>query len=200
MNEKNLKTEEKIMQAAVEVFLKKGKAGARMQEIADLAGINKALLHYYFRSKDKLFLAVFNIAIENFIPKIKEVIDSNISFDEKLRRFIDSYSEILINNQFLPLFILSELSHKPELIVSVLKAKGLNAEKIIALFENELKKAGKNIDPRHFIINMLSLIILPVVGRPMFQRILFNNNQKNYDKFLAERKEIVFQVIINLFK
>jgi TetR/AcrR family transcriptional regulator len=61
-------TERKILQAAREVFQRKGLYGARMQEIADAAGINKALLHYYFRNKDKLFDAIFSDVFQNFIP------------------------------------------------------------------------------------------------------------------------------------
>ena len=67
MTEQDKKTEEKILDAAMEVFIQKGKAGARMQEIADEAGINKALLHYYYRSKDKLFESVFGVVVKKLI-------------------------------------------------------------------------------------------------------------------------------------
>ena len=83
-------TEQKILDAAKQVFLVKGLAGARMQEIADEAGINKALLHYYFRSKEKLFEKILNEAFTNIIPNIITIFTSNLPFFEKIRLFLMS--------------------------------------------------------------------------------------------------------------
>ena len=71
-------TEQLILEAAKKVFFNKGFDGARMQEIADVAGINKALLHYYFRSKDKLFEAIFFDAFQQFIPRVVENMNADI--------------------------------------------------------------------------------------------------------------------------
>src|SRR2546425_901472 len=79
-------TENKILQAAKKVFITKGLDGARMQDIADEAGINKALLHYYFRSKDKLFEVIFMEAATSLFPKIVSILDEDISLFDKLRK------------------------------------------------------------------------------------------------------------------
>ena len=84
MSEQELSTEKTILEAAKKVFLDKGFDGARMQEIADEAGINKALLHYYFRSKDKLFDAIFEEAFKQFLPNISDIMVSDISIEEKV--------------------------------------------------------------------------------------------------------------------
>ena len=92
MSEKDSNTEQIILKAARKVFTHKGFDGARMQEIADEAGINKALLHYYFRSKDKLFEAIFKEVITTFFPRIISVLTSDLSLFEKITLFTDSKS------------------------------------------------------------------------------------------------------------
>ena len=104
----------KSLSAAREVFLQKGFAGARMQDIADEAGINKALLHYYFRSKEKLFETIFREAFEKLIPHITEVFSSDLPFYDKIRAFTDAYITMAIENPFIPLFVLNAMHSDPE--------------------------------------------------------------------------------------
>lgn len=80
-------SEEAILKAAHAVFLRRGFYGTRMQEIADEACINKALLHYYFRSKDKIFEAVFLDSLKIFLPQILEILDSDEPFEKKINTF-----------------------------------------------------------------------------------------------------------------
>ena len=99
-------TEEKILDAAQTVFTRKGMDGARMQEIANEAGINKALLHYYFRSKQKLFEAIFKQVFKQIFPDIKAFIHSEIPLEKKLGIFVEKYIDLLMKNPFLPSFSL----------------------------------------------------------------------------------------------
>ena len=92
-------TEQKILDAARTIFMRKGLNGARMQEIADEAGINKALLHYYFRSKDKLFYAIFKEAFNILIPYVSAVFNSDESIEIKLTRLAEKYIDILEINR-----------------------------------------------------------------------------------------------------
>ena len=93
-------TENQILKAAREVFIAKGYEGARMQEIADRAGINKALLHYYFRSKEKLFEAVFSEIAMNLFPAMKQLLEAEIGIKEKVTFFIKIYLKTLLENPF----------------------------------------------------------------------------------------------------
>ena len=195
---KELNTEQLILEGARKVFIIKGFDGARMQEIADESGINKALLHYYYRSKDKLFEAVFTEALGKFLPKLGEIFNSDDDLCKKIESFVDIYIDMLIANPYLPMFILHEINRDHKRIINLMKQSGLKPEGIIKQIQNDIKnKKINHISPEQLIVNMLSLCIFPVAGRPLIQGILFNNNKKNYDKFLLERKKEVTKFILN---
>ncbi|MFH2094329.1 MAG: TetR/AcrR family transcriptional regulator [Bacteroidota bacterium] len=194
-------TEQKILIAAEEEFIQKGMSGARMQEIANRAGINKALLHYYYRSKDKLFLAVFKMALSTFIPKVERMLASEDSVFDKIRQFVQEYGKVIMRNQFIPLFVMHEIGRNPEILADIVLSNNISPQRFIDQFE-EARKNGEiiDVDPRHIIINMLSLIIFPVAGRPMLERIIFNNDRKEYQNFLKQRLDHVPDFIINSIK
>lgn len=196
MEEKS--TERKILEAARHVFLKKGMAGARMQEIANEAGINKSLLHYYYRSKDKLFLAVFRLAIHQFVPEIKNIIYSDHSIIEKILRFVEEYMHVLLNHPFVPLFIMQEIHRDPDRLLQVFQEAGIHPGMVLDQFTKAIENGEiRLVDPRHLLINILSLCIFPVAARPMMQRLLFDNDQQAYQAFLLERKNVVSEFILN---
>ena len=95
MTENDKQTEEKIFEAATDVFVEKGMDGARMQDIATHAGINKALLHYYFRTKDQLFNAVFEKIARKIFKKFAPVFDENLTLEEKIRFFFREHIAFL---------------------------------------------------------------------------------------------------------
>ncbi len=201
MKEKDQNTEIKILNAAREEFVTKGMAGARMQEIANRAGINKALLHYYYRSKEKLFMSVFRLVISKFLPNIEKILQSNDDFFDKIRMFVNQYGNVLLKNQFLPLFILHEINRNPDSLVQVILSHGIQPSAFIELVNKEIEKGTiKPIDPGQLIMNMLSMIIFPIAGRPMLQRIIYNNDKKQYDQMLKKRLEEIPEFIINSIK
>src|SRR5678810_1109142 len=113
-NEKQLGAEERILEAACKVFTTKGMAGARMQDIADEADINKALLHYYFRDKDKLFEVVFMEEAQKFFPKINAIFNSDAPLFEKIENFVNEYIDEMLENPYLPWFVLNEMNRDPD--------------------------------------------------------------------------------------
>src|ERR1044072_1091334 len=112
--ERDTDTEKRILEAAKAVFVRQGTAGARMQEIAEEAGVNQALLHYYFRSKDRLGQAVFQQVASRLFPALIQTLSSDISLDEKIDRLVAVYLDNLSKSPFLPGYLLSELHHHPE--------------------------------------------------------------------------------------
>lgn len=201
MKEKTENTEERILNAAKQVFLKKGMAGARMQEIANEAGINKSLLHYYYRSKDKLFLAVFRLAIQDFIPEIKSIIFSDALVTEKIERFVEEYMNVLLNNPFVPLFILQEIQRDPDRLLNIFLEEGIQPQQVLEQFEKAVQNEEiRSIDPKHLLINILSLCIFPFAARPMMQRMFYENDREAYDEFLKERKKVVSEFVKNAIK
>ena len=78
-------TEQKILRAAEQVFMRAGYDGSRMQEIADEAGINKAMLHYCFKNKQLLFEAVFMNAFSQLAPQVNEIFNSQEPVFDKIK-------------------------------------------------------------------------------------------------------------------
>ncbi|HAD11150.1 MAG TPA: TetR/AcrR family transcriptional regulator [Saprospirales bacterium] len=182
-------TEQRIFEAAHEVFTQKGMDGAKMQEIADRAGINKALLHYYYRSKEKLYEAVVRAVIAQAIPMVRKVLESDLPLEEKITRFIDFYIGIISKNTFVPLFIISEINKHPDHFFENVLPKELPQPQFFFKQVDEEIRAGKirPIDPRHLIINIISLCIFPFLGKPLM-RILLGMTHEETKQLLEERK------------
>ena len=183
-------TENRIMEAAAKVFMQKGRLGASMQDIADEAGINRTLLHYYFRNKEKLFDTIFERIFSKIFPVMVQALSSDLPFQEKIEIFAESYSNLLIENPFLPVFVFQEISLNPDRMATRMKTMGVNPEKAMMSLSKELADAGiENMDPGHLFAHILGMLIFPYIGRPLFQIIAFQNNKEAYDKFLEERKK-----------
>ena len=114
IKDKSENTEIEILNAAKEIFQQKGMDGARMQEIADKAKINKALLHYYFRSKQLLFEAVFKNAFALLAPQLNNILNDDSNLFEKIIKFTDSYIAFVTKHPYLPNFVIQELNKNPE--------------------------------------------------------------------------------------
>lgn len=185
-------TEKAILDAAKVVFLEKGFDGARMQHIADQAGLNKALIHYYFRNKEKLFDAIFQEAFQKFLPVVVENISADKPLIEKIDVFVETYINMLLQNPHLPVFILHEISRAPEKMLNHIKSSGLNPEIMANRLKIEIAEGKiRPIDFRHFMVNMIGLCIFPFAARPIIQGILFKNDKEAYDVFLSERKDVI---------
>lgn len=145
-----------ILEAARNVFVKKGMDGARMQMIADKAGINKTLLHYYFRSKEKLFYAVFDQVEAGGFTRFSILIEAQTSFEEVLKMFIERYISAVMDNPYLPRFILSELNSRPEMLQSRMKNVIPNLEKIQEMIQTEINSGYiRPIHPVQLMINII---------------------------------------------
>ncbi len=185
-------TERKILEAAGKVFMKKGRLGASMQDIADEAGINRTLLHYYFRSKEKLFDTIFSKVLANAFPTMVAAFASKRPFMEKIRIFVDTYTDLLNDNPYLPAFVIQEISLNPGRLAGFIQGVGLDPDATLEGIRKELESYGiVDMDPRHMIANMLGMVLFPYIGRALFQKIAFKDNAAAYQKFLEERRKQV---------
>lgn len=191
-----------ILDAARRVFLRRGHDGARMQEIADEAGINKALLHYYFRSKDKLFKAVFDEAFHHFLPRIAMYFQADMPLFEKLEKITVLYINLLKENPYIPMFILHEVQNNPELLVDKLQTEGGIDPKVIARQVQKEVDAGiiRPVDFRQVIVSMISMCIFPFAAKPMLMKLLFRDDEAGWDQFIEERKKFIPEMIVESFK
>jgi AcrR family transcriptional regulator len=200
MAKKTLTTEEKILEAAKTVFHRKGFEGTRMQEIADEAGINKALLHYYFRTKENLFDAVFRAAFREIFAKLFMTIDSDVPLEDKLKNLINEYIGFLQKNSYIPGFILAELNQNPDKIIEVFKSAPIQPSILFERMKESMKdEMLEKTDVRELIINILGLCIFPIVAKPMLMHV-FNFSDKEFDQFIENRKEELPKFIMNAIR
>lgn len=197
MTEKEKLTEDKIVEAAREVFIEKGMVGARMQEIADKAGINKSLLHYYFRSKEKLFNAIFNILIGKISGMFGNILQEGVSIENKVKGFVDTYIDVLLKNPFLPNFIINEITRNPDGLIERFTQAKIEPHKFFEPLEKQLKAEGFSIPVQDFVINSISMVIFPIIAKPMLEKIFFEGDKKAYKAYIIERKVSLVTFIMN---
>jgi len=198
MTENDRQTEEKIFDSATEVFVEKGMDGARMQDIADRAGINKALLHYYYRTKDHLFNAVFEKIAGQLFKKFAPVFDENLSLEEKIRFFFREHITFLQKNSKLPAFLLNEMNRNPERIKKLIQ--NIDIYKLWNTLENQHKEelANYNITSEtipQLMTSIASMSVFPFAGRALISGIL---EKMGYDwnQYIEERKEYAADFVI----
>jgi len=185
-----LKTEEKVLEAARKVFHKKGFSGARMEEIANEAGINKALLHYYFRSKERLFDEVFKAALSGFISKLIEILNDDLPLDMKVYKVVDFYCNTLIRNRDIPVFVLTELRQNPQRIAYlIIDEHQISLVRFIDQLKEEISTGNiRPVAPEQFFVNLMGLTVFPFIAEPLIKR-LFDMKEEEFVEFIHQRKK-----------
>jgi TetR/AcrR family transcriptional regulator len=198
MSDNEKLTEEKIFEAATIVFEEQGLTGARMQNIADRAGINKALLHYYFRTKDHLFEAVFTKLARKMLTKFTPIFEKNLSLEEKIRFFFREHITFMQHNPKLPGFILNEINHNPQRIKKLIK----NIEfkniwlTLLEQHKDELYKYTLTEESLPQIMTTIaSLSVFPFAAKGILE-VAFDNFGVDFDKYIEERKEFAAEFVI----
>jgi TetR/AcrR family transcriptional regulator len=197
MEDPKLSTEELILEAAQAVFLEKGLAGARMQEIADRAGINKALLHYYFRSKEKLSELIITRAVGALLPRVLAVLETEQDLFAKIRQVAGEYVTFVSRNSFMPLFIINEVNRNPQFF---LKASVQHEKARIDTFRRQVEEAVNQgrirpISSAQLLMNLMSLVIFPFLGKPIFQTAL-GLSEKDFQLEMERRRTEVAEFVI----
>ena len=189
----DVSTEEKIKNAARIVFQKKGFAATRTRDIAQEAGINLALLNYYFRSKEKLFAIVMFETLSGFIQGMTSVFcDENTTFEEKIELLANNYIDFAIEFPDVPIFIFSELRNNPEELFKTIPVRQMLTSSVFVRQFQEKVKAGEIKAPNllHFIMNLMGLIIFPIIGRP-FLSAIGGLNDTQFVQLMQERKKLI---------
>src|SRR3954451_15499346 len=172
-------TEQRILDAAHAVFVRRGTEGARMQEIAEEAGVNKALLHYYFRSKEKLAQAVFQRAGRRLFPSVIATLQSDLPLEEKVRRVFEIELDNLSASPFLPGYVLCEINHHPERVAQLVGSfagqrvegfgRGIAARLQAQIDARVAAGEMRPIAAEQFMPNLLSLCLFPFAAQPMLR-------------------------------
>lgn len=198
MTARDGQTERRILDAAHAVFVRTGTSGARTQEIAREAGVNSALLHYYFRSKERLAEAVFKRAACQLLPAVIRILSSDIPLEEKVDQVVQVELQHLSHAPYLPGYILSELAHHPDRVEQLFAAvtgelpskAGARMRSVLAAQIDARVRAGAMhaIAPEQFTVNLLALCVFPFAARPLLMAIL-GMNQAGFEEFIDRRRK-----------
>src|SRR5215831_8797118 len=207
--ERDRDTEQRILDAAHAVFVRRGTAGARMQEIAEEARVNKALLHYYFRSKARLSEAIFRRVASGLFGRVGAILGSAATLDEKVRQVVALYLDQLSATPYAPGYVISEINQHPERAKQLIEAIGqLRAQAIgehfLATLDRQLKNAARagRIRPiaiDQFLANLASLCVFPFVARPMLSAVL-QLDDRGFERFIRERKATLPDFILSALR
>lgn len=190
--------EEKIIAVAKEVFIEKGFDGASMSDIAARVGINRPTLHYYYRTKDKMFQAVFLSIIQSFIPKIQDVfVDDNKPFSEKIRIVVDTYLEVAKNNPYMPMFVMREINRNAKDFIKAVNPvymdKFLN--QIAIYLQSAMDKGDIKQVPLRIVFNIFyGLMSFPFLSKDL----IFMESDKEFNDLIDEWKPYMVDQMIHL--
>lgn len=197
-------TEELILTAAMKVFTRRGFAGARTQEIAKEAGINRALLHYYYRDKETIFNLIFETRIKEFFGGVFTIFQKEAPLFEKIEQLVEHEISTFSKHPDLAHFVLGEIAQQPERLIHFGEKLNLNPRKLIASFEVQIEEEVKQgtirpIEGRQLIINIMSLCIYPFMARPIIKTMM-QVEENQFISMMEQRKKEVYDFIIHAIK
>ncbi|HCB63228.1 MAG: hypothetical protein A2W93_11345 [Bacteroidetes bacterium GWF2_43_63] len=201
-NEQNM--EKTILEAAEKLFLEKGFAMVSTTQIAKAAGCNQALVHYYYRTKDRLFEAIFADKLKTFFSVIFQTHDESLTFEEKLKKYIGAHFDMLMANPKLPFLVVNELTTNPSRIDSLKEMLGPTINHAYEPFQKELDveiEAGRvrPISIPDIIYSMVALNVMVFIGTPIMKKILFLD-ESHFNYMLQYRKEENIRIILSSLK
>ena len=197
MSKKDNATEELIKNTAKQIFFAEGKFGATTQEIADAAGVNRTLVHYYFRSKDVLLKKILEDGRAEFHKKIEDLLHPEASFKDKMKHLIDVWMEDGLKFPFLDTYLVSKIGNAEELeeLIEGAKKDASKIKEFIAEIEEEMERGNiAKMNPYQFILNIVSLVAHPIIMAPLFSRA-FNLSESKYRKLIQERKTVILETL-----
>jgi TetR/AcrR family transcriptional regulator len=197
-----MNTKERILKASEKLFYKKGVDRTSVKDIAEESGTNIAALNYHFKSKENLVDILFGRMLSLVDPLLPNIFIENIPLEQKIRKFIDLYTDILVRfNPHLPFFIMTILQRDPKKILKLKLFEELyNPRGLFAQIEEEINKGTINkIDPQHYFITILSLIGFPFA----MQNVLLSTNKwkrKDFERFVKDRTDMVYSISMSILK
>lgn len=196
--DKESATEKRIFDAAKLIFQQKGYDGARMQEIADEARINKSMLHYYYRDKETLFHKILAVSVEEMMEQLITILRDTATLENKVVRIVDYYFNLFRENPDLFVFVAYELNRNPDGIRGLFQKEDFQfpEEFIDQIAGGIVKGEYRRMAPDHFLTNILSLCMMPMLGKNLIQSI-FRFDEDEFSQFLEERRRLLPDIILS---
>lgn len=200
--EEAITMENRIIEAAKQVFVRKGYEATKMGDIATEAGIGRTALHYYYRTKDMLFDAIFDQLMDALLPNLEVIMDEEVPFLEKLPKIIEQYAKTLRMNPLFPIFVINELQRDPEHIYGSILKDPSRVKPILRLqaqIKEEMEQGLIRQMPLIYTATtLISLLIFPLLVRNPVTSIFLDGNAEKFDAFLEERIPFVTDIMIRL--
>lgn len=194
--------ENRIIEAAKQVFVRKGYEATKMGDIATEAGIGRTALHYYYRTKDMLFDAIFDQLMDALLPNLGVIMDEDLPFLEKLPKIITQYAKTLRSNPLFPIFVINELQRDPEHIYGSILKDPSRVKPIVRLqtqIKAEMEQGILRKMPLVYTATtLISLLIFPLLVRNPVTAIFLEGDTEKFDAFLEERIPYVTDIMIRL--
>lgn len=205
MDTKDVKDmESRIIEAAKQVFVRKGYEAATMSDVATEAGIGRTALHYYYRTKEILFEAIFQQLISSVLPNINRILDQDCTIEEKMSQIIEQYVGVVRRNPNMPIFVISELNRDPEHLFNVVLSDLTRIQPILRLrsqLEEEMEKGKiRRIPPVDIFSTIVSLVAFPMLIRKPLSMAFMGNEAEWFDEFMDRRKLLIIDVITQMLK
>ncbi len=206
---RDLDTESRILDAARRVFVRRGTAGARMLEIAAEAGVNQALLHYYFGTKEQLSERVFVESAGRLAAALISVPPADATLDQLVERFVVGYIDAVRTMPLIPPYLLAEAHQHPERIdalmvraagtvpAAIVAATAARVEQMIA--ERVAEGTMRPVSVRQFMVNVMALVSFPFLARPVLLGA-FGFDDASFDEFLQQRRQELPRFIMNAMR
>ena len=190
--------EERILTCAEKLFLEKGFDGTSMSDIALCVGINRPTLHYYFRTKDKMFRAVLARIVLSFVPQVYDIVAGrDKSVAERVSQVIDAYILIFMEKPCLPLFMVREVQRDFDFLVRMLRQEQIDryAYKIIQALQAEMDEGKlKKVPLRTLFYTFYGLMTFPFLSRRLTESLLLAEGETFADMMEEWKKQVVAQV------
>ena len=183
--------EQTIINTAKQLFIEKGYTDTSMSDIASRAGINRSTLHYYFRTKDRMFQAVFGSIVSAFFPKATAIIlDSDTPYMERISKILDEYMDFLIKNPSLPKFVCEEINRDVDNLIDSARFIGLDRLMMQAkdTLVREMEAGNLNkVDPQIVFMTFYSMMLYPFLAKNMLIT-LFLDKEENFQPLMQKWK------------
>ena len=203
--EKTATSKEKIMKAAQSVFKEKGKAGARIDEIAEIAGVNKAMIYYHFKSKDEIYTEILKSFLFEGRDNFAQILKNSLTLEEKIKGIVDLYFDIYSRNTDPIKIMFREILDGGKDLAAVLhemkrNMEFFNPDYLCTLFEKEIKNGKiREIDGKHLIMSIHGMCVFYFFAKPVMD-IMISPDEKTEYEFLKVRKEQIVDLILNGIK
>lgn len=202
MTENTIDMESRIVEAAKKVFVRKGFEATRMGDVATEVGISRTSLHYYFRTKEMLFNAIFARLMNAILPNISLILDEPTTFLEKLPKIVDQYVSAMQQNPLLPFFVVNELNRDPEHLYKVVMKDPSRVQTMVRLQKQILDEMDQGILKKvpllYTVTTLLGLVVFPMLARNPLTDIFLGSDPAKFEAFIEERKPFITDVMVRL--